>query len=135
TSQLLAQLPLAHIRDHAPETCFSVLRPGTHILPHRGVTNVRSVLHLPLIVPELCALNITGVGTFSWEEDRCFAFDDTYEHEAWNHSEHTRVILLTDIWNPHLREAERRALKDLIEQIGNINRTTEATAPATDSRN
>lgn len=130
TSQVLAQLPLAHIRDHAPETCFSVLRPGTHILPHRGVTNIRSVLHLPLIVPEQCVLNITGVGAFSWQKDLCFAFDDTYEHEAWNRSEHTRVILLTDIWNPHLREAERRALKELIEQIGDFNRATEATPPA-----
>jgi len=130
TSKILAELPMAHIRDHAPETCFSVLRPGTHILPHRGVTNTRSVLHLPLIVPEQCALKITGVGTFSWQQDRCFAFDDTYEHEAWNRSEHTRVILLTDIWNPHLREAERWALKDLIEQIGDFNRATEATPPA-----
>ncbi len=130
TSKTLTQLPMAHIRDHAPETCFSVLRPGTHILPHRGVTNTRSVLHLPLIVPEQCALNITGVGTFSWQQDRCFAFDDTYEHEAWNRSELTRVILLTDIWNPHLREAERWALKDLIEQIGDFNRATEATPPA-----
>lgn len=130
TSGILAQLPVAHIRDHAPETCFSVLRPGTHILRHRGVTNVRSVLHLPLIVPEECALNITGAGTFSWQQDSCFAFDDTYEHEAWNRSERTRVILLTDIWNPHLCEGERCALKELIEQIGDLNRATEARLPA-----
>ena len=124
TSRVLEQLPLPHIREHAPETCFSVLRPGSHILPHRGVTNARSVLHLPLIVPGQCALRLTGVDTYCWEQDRCFAFDDTYEHEAWNRSESTRVILLTDIWNPHLSEAECLALQALIEQIGNFNRAT-----------
>src|SRR5579883_528706 len=56
TAEILDSLPLVRIREHAPEICFSVLTPGTHILPHRGVTNTRLVTHLPLIVPEGCAL-------------------------------------------------------------------------------
>ena len=56
TAAVLETLPLVRIREHAPETLFSVLRPGTHILPHRGVTNTRLVTHLPLIVPPDCAL-------------------------------------------------------------------------------
>jgi aspartate beta-hydroxylase len=124
TSATLAQLPLDHIRDHGPEVCFSIMRPGAHILPHRGVTNTRSVLHLGLVIPEHCALNLLEVGEVHWQEGRCFAFDDTYEHEAWNRSDTTRVILLADIWNPHLSEAERAAIADLIAAIGDLNKAT-----------
>jgi aspartate beta-hydroxylase len=126
TSATLAQLPLDHIRDHGPEVCFSIMRPGAHILPHRGVTNTRSVLHLGLVIPDRCALNLVEVGEVHWQEGRCFAFDDTYEHEAWNRSDATRVILLADIWNPHLSEAERAAVADLIAAIGDLNKATAA---------
>ncbi len=126
TASVLQQLPQVMIRDHAPETCFSILRPGTHILPHRGVTNIRSVLHLPLILPGQCTLNVIGVEKYEWQLGRSFAFDDTYEHEAWNRSEQTRVILLTDIWNPFLREAEQLTLTQIIEAIGDFNRAVES---------
>jgi aspartate beta-hydroxylase len=126
TSAMLAQLPLDHIRDHGPEVCFSILRPGAHILPHRGVTNTRSVLHLGLVIPDHCALKLSDVGEVHWQEGRCFAFDDTYEHEAWNRSDSTRVILLADIWNPHLSEAECVAIAELIAAIGDLNQATAA---------
>jgi hypothetical protein len=128
-SSVLARLPLDHVRDHGPEVCFSILRPGAHILPHRGVTNARAVLHLGIEVPDGCALNLVGVEQLQWQPGRCFAFDDTYEHEAWNHSGSTRAILLADIWNPYLRAAEREALADLVGIIGDFNRQT-APAPA-----
>jgi len=35
-------------------------------------------------------------------------FDDTYEHEAWNRSGETRVVLILDCWNPYLTEANAR---------------------------
>ena len=123
TSTLLDTLPLVHIRDHAPETLYSVLRPGTHILPHRGVTNTRLVTHLPLIVPPDCALRVGGQ-THAWEEGRCVTFDDTFEHEAWNHSTQTRVVLILDSWNPDLTEVERLAVTDLVAAIGDFNRST-----------
>lgn len=128
TSEILRQLPLDHIREHGPEVCFSIMQPGAHILPHRGVTNTRSVLHLGLTIPEHCALNLTGITEIHWQEAHCFAFDDTYEHEAWNRSTQTRVVLLGDIWNPYLTEAERGAVTELIGWIGDFNRSTEAAA-------
>jgi aspartate beta-hydroxylase len=121
TSALLDTLPLVRIRDHAPETLYSVLRPGTHILPHRGVTNTRLVTHLPLIVPPDCALRVGGQ-THVWEEGRCVTFDDTFEHEAWNRSAQTRVVLIMDSWNPDLTEAERLAVTELVAAIGDFNR-------------
>jgi aspartate beta-hydroxylase len=124
TSSLLDEMPLVRIRDHAPETLFSVLRPGTHILPHRGVTNTRLVTHLPLIVPPDCALRVGGE-THIWEEGRCVTFDDTFEHEAWNKSSETRVVLIADSWNPDLSEVERAAVTDLVGAIGDFNRSCE----------
>lgn len=121
TAALLDAIPLVRIRDHAPETLFSVLSPGTHIMPHRGVTNTRLVTHLPLIVPADCALRVGGE-THAWRHDHCVTFDDTFEHEAWNRSDETRVVLIVDSWNPDLTEAERHAVTYLVAAIGDINR-------------
>jgi aspartate beta-hydroxylase len=121
TSAILEALPLVRIPDHAPEICFSVLTAGTHILPHYGTSNIRSVVHLPLIVPEQCALKVSDqilVGVAG----KCLSFDDTYLHEAWNKSEQTRVILLMDTWNPHLTDIEKLALTEMITQLGDFNR-------------
>lgn len=122
TASVLGALPtLVHIRDHAPEVCFSVLTPGTHILKHRGVTNTRLVTHLPLVVPENCALSVGGE-LHAWQEGRCVTFDDTFEHEAWNRSDRTRVVMLLDVWNPYLSQAECDAVTQLVEAIGTFNR-------------
>lgn len=126
TAAVIDSLPtLARVRDHAPEVCFSLLTPGSHILPHRGVTNTRLVTHLPLIVPEDCALNVSGE-QHAWQEGRCVTFDDTFEHEAWNRSERTRVVVLIDTWNPYMTPAECDAVKDLVETIGDFNRHAES---------
>lgn len=118
TSGLLAGLPLAHVERHGPECLFSVLRPGAHILPHRGVTNARAVLHCGLVTPPDCALNVCEIAQLQWQPGQLFAFDDTYLHEAWNRGAEPRVVLLMDIWNPYLHEAERAALAMLIPWIG-----------------
>jgi aspartate beta-hydroxylase len=128
TAAIIDALPLALIRAHAPEICFSVLSPGTHILPHHGVTNARVVTHLPLIVPDGCALRVGGE-EHAWQEGRCVTFDDTFEHEAWNRSEKTRVVLILDSWNPHLTTIEREAVADLVEAIGDFNRECGVTGP------
>lgn len=124
TTALLERMPLARVRDHGPECLYSVLRPGTHILPHRGVTNTRLVTHLPLIVPRDCALRVGGE-IHEWQEGRCVTFDDTFEHEAWNRSDETRVVLILDCWNPDLTEVEREAVAALVEGIGDFNRSCE----------
>jgi aspartyl/asparaginyl beta-hydroxylase/tetratricopeptide repeat protein len=120
TSAALERVPLCHVREHSPEVCYSVLTAGSHILPHHGVTNSRLVTHLPLIVPENCALVVSGESR-GWDEGHCFTFDDTFEHEAWNRSSKTRVVVLMDVWNPYLTEVERDALTMLIAAIGDFN--------------
>ena len=124
TSAAIDRLPMSQVRDHAPEVLFSVFTAGTHLLPHRGVTNTRVVGHLPLIVPADCALKVGGE-IHVWEEGRVVVFDDTYEHEAWNRSKQTRVVLIFDVWNPHLTEVEREAVTDLVELIGDFRQAIE----------
>jgi aspartate beta-hydroxylase len=120
TSAVLERLPLVRIRDHAPEVMFSALTAGSHILPHRGVTNTRVVCHLPLVVPEDCAL-VVGGERHAWREGEAVAFDDTYEHEAWNRGTRTRVVLIVDVWNPHLTPPERDAVAALVAAMGDFN--------------
>ncbi|MDQ6646330.1 MAG: aspartyl/asparaginyl beta-hydroxylase domain-containing protein, partial [Pseudomonadota bacterium] len=100
------------------------LKPGTHILPHRGVTNTRLVTHLPLIIPPDCALQVGGE-IHAWQEGKCVTFEDTFEHEDWKRSEQTRVVLILDCWNPDLTEVEQAAVTDLVEAIGDFNDSCE----------
>jgi aspartate beta-hydroxylase len=119
TFRALERLPLCRVRDHGPETLFSVLSPGTHLLPHRGVTNTRLVGHLGLIVPPDCRLSVSG-REYAWREGETVLFDDTYSHEAWNRSERDRIVLIFDLWHPDLSEAERRAVGMLVEAAGDL---------------
>lgn len=120
----LDALPLSRVRDHGPEVLFSVFTPGTHLLPHRGVTNTRLVGHLPLLVPPDCALSVGGE-VHAWVPGEVVIFDDTYEHEAWNRSREIRVVMIFDIWNPYLTQAERAALSDLVPAIGEFREAVE----------
>ncbi len=106
TAELVESLPICRIAGRAPNVFFSILKAGSHIPPHTGVTNVRGVVHLPLIVPEGCEFRVGGE-TRAWVQGQAFAFDDTIEHEAWNRSGRDRAVLIIDVWNPHLSDHER----------------------------
>ncbi len=73
---------------------FSLLRPGTHLHPHRG--ELRGVLrcHFALVVPSGDFGLRVGGDTRRWQPGHCLAFDDTFEHEAWNHGDGDRVVLI-----------------------------------------
>lgn len=119
TAALLDRLPLSRVADHSPETFFSVLKPGAHIPLHTGVINTRLVAHLPLIIPPDVGLRVNGE-TRVWKEGECLVFDDTFEHEAWNYSDQTRVVLIFDVWNPYLTEIESEAMRLVVEGLGHF---------------
>ena len=48
TATLVEKLPLANVPGRAPTVFFSILQAGKHIPPHTGVTNTRTIIHLPL---------------------------------------------------------------------------------------
>jgi aspartate beta-hydroxylase len=125
TAAALDALPLTRVRGHGPEVLFSVFSPGTHLLPHSGVTNTRVVGHLPLMIPDDCALRVGGED-HHWREGEVVVFDDTYEHEAWNRSGRTRVVMIFDLWNPFLSQAERAVLAELVVAMGEFRAGLEA---------
>jgi aspartyl/asparaginyl beta-hydroxylase (cupin superfamily) len=116
TIRALADTPLARVKGRSPAALFSLLRPGTHIPPHNGFVNTRLICHLPLIVPESCRLRV-GNETRTPVEGKAWLFDDTIEHEAWNDSAETRVILLFEVWRPELSAEERKLVSAMFEAI------------------
>lgn len=116
TMEVIAEIPLCRVKHRSPSILFSLLRPGARIPPHTGLTNTRLICHLPLIVPPDCGLRV-GNDTRTPVEGKAWAFDDTIEHEAWNRSDRTRVILLFEIWRPELTEDERRLVSAMFEAI------------------
>ena len=117
TSAVLDSIDLCRINRQAPEVCFSVIRPQSTIEPHYGVTNTRLVMHLPLIIPPGCALDIVGGPAHHWKPGELVMFDDTFQNGAWNHSDQPRLIVLMDCWNPHLTPPERQAVQMLINAV------------------
>lgn len=105
--------PLAHLAHYAPTVMYSRLAAGKRIPPHTGSTNTRLVLHLPLIVPPNCGYRVGHI-TREWQVGVPWIFDDTIEHEAWNDSDEARVVLIFDVWNPLLSEAERDLVAGLL---------------------
>lgn len=123
TMQALARLPQPAVEGRMPAAMFSVLKPHTRIPPHTGVANVRLVVHLPLIVPPGCGYRVGNV-TREWRVGEAFVFDDTIEHEAWNDSDQTRVILIADIWHPYLSARERELIGKAMIEMDRFNGVT-----------
>ncbi len=81
---------------------FSILSPRKHILDHRGPYKGVLRYHLGLIVPrdaESCRIRV-GEDFRHWEEGHSMVFDDTYNHEVWNNTDETRVVLFVDVLRP-----------------------------------
>jgi len=117
TSQVLRQIyPFDMCASQRSRKCpsqlfvqISELSPGTIITPHCGNTNLRLRIHLPIRVPCIsCAgLHVQGSQIVQWKEGEAFAFDDSFEHEAWhnisdalNPNNLSRIVLIVDIWHP-----------------------------------
>jgi aspartyl/asparaginyl beta-hydroxylase (cupin superfamily) len=112
TAAALEAAPRNLIPGKAPTAFFSILKAGARIPPHTGVTNTRAIIHLPLVVPPGCWFRVGGE-TRQWVEGEAFAFDDTIEHEAHNPTGKDRIVLIFDVWNPHLTAQEQ----DLISRF------------------
>lgn len=103
------------IQKHFPETMnlinkidgvinigFNLLEPGATIKPHCGDTNAIIRCHLGLIIPSEtndCALQVNDE-IKHWNQRKVLAFNDAYEHKAWNKTDKQRVIMLFDILKP-----------------------------------
>lgn len=117
TAAAIDAVPKVDLTGRAPTAFFSILKPGVHLPPHTGTSNVRSVLHLPLMVPPGCGFRVGGE-VREWMVGEAFVFDDTIEHEAWNRGTALRAVLILDVWNPYLAAEERVMLQTLFDALG-----------------
>jgi hypothetical protein len=140
---LLEHVPGLNVRDGQMK--LSLLMPGTHVKPHAGPTNRRLRVHCSILVPRLKDRNgnllhmRVGNETQVWEDNECFVFDESCEHEVQMPSKdaflprwvggkafdpYPRVVFIVDIANILLKtedlyitEALRQDLTpDLIAQ-------------------
>ena len=96
TVKVLEQIP------NLKNAWFSILKPGYHIPPHRGVTKGLVRIHLGLIIPdekEKCRIRV-GSQIRHWETGKCMVFDDTFDHEVWNETDQERTVLFIDVVRP-----------------------------------
>lgn len=117
TMAALENVPLCLIPGQMPSVLFSRLAPGTRIEPHHGAVNSRLICHLPLVVPRNCGELRVGNYSRAWREGELLVFDDSVEHEAWNHSRERRVVLLFDIWRPELEPEERHWVTKMLQAV------------------
>lgn len=95
TARLVEQVPGLN------SAFFSILAPGTHIPDHRGVTKALITCHLGLIVPRDGDVRMrVDDRIVRWAEGQTLVFDDTYNHEVWNDTDGTRVVLLIQFERP-----------------------------------
>jgi beta-hydroxylase len=94
TTALVGQIP------NLNSAFFSILAAGAHIPAHRGVTKGLITCHLGLIVPEGDVRMRVDSKIVRWAEGATLVFDDTYEHEVWNDTDETRVVLLVQFGRP-----------------------------------
>ena len=98
------------VRRSAGLIYLSKLAPRTHVVAHQARGNMRLRCHLALSIPQGdCAIRVADE-VRHWQEGRCMIFDDSFEHEVWNRTDETRLVLLVDLWHPDFTETERTAL-------------------------
>jgi aspartyl/asparaginyl beta-hydroxylase (cupin superfamily) len=98
---------------------ISILSPRKHILDHRGPYKGVLRYHLGLIVPqdaESCRIRV-GEDYRHWEEGSSMIFDDTFNHEVWNDTDETRVVLFVDVMRP-LPFPESAINEGIVKAIG-----------------
>jgi len=116
TTAVMEKLPLVFSGKRCPNVLFSRLKAGSKIPPHNGMINTRLICHLPLIVPTRCGFRV-GNDAREWVPGKVWLFDDTVEHEAWNNSDEDRILLIFEVWNPNLSEAEKDFITRLLEAV------------------
>lgn len=93
TASILKQIP------GCTSAMYSVLSPGKHIFPHKGVYKgvIRCLFCLSAPENDLCTIKVNGV-EIPFRTGESIYFDETFEHEVVNDSDEYRVVLYLDIY-------------------------------------
>ena len=85
---------------------FSLLKPDTHIVPHKGYDDYSEKVlryHMGLIIPDGDVGIRVENEVRTWQEGKSFVFDDYMVHEAWNYTEENRIVLIIDFLRENFR--------------------------------
>ena len=96
---------------------FSMMESGTHVFSHSGATNCKLRIHLALDVPSHSRGNSAAASHsrlrvlneyLTWKNGDMVIFDDSFDHEVWHYNKknHSRLILIIDMWHPYLTESD-----------------------------
>lgn len=98
---------------------FSQLEPKSKILPHSGDTNGIYRVHLGFQIPEglpRCGFRVKKEHR-NWSEKEFLGFVDAFEHEAWNDTEATRIIMLLDVIRPEFQHRKKLICNQVIAAL------------------
>lgn len=98
------------------QVVFLALRPGVELDLHVDPANFLVSCHLGLRVPGSCALRV-GDEERPWIEGGCIAFNNSYLHRAYNHSDAVRWVLAVHGLHPGLSRAERLSVRDFYRAV------------------
>lgn len=113
-TRILAPLTAAKI---ARKSYFAMMRAGSHLPNHCGGANVYLRMHLGLVIPPGDLGLKVGGETRRWREGDILLFDDSFGHEAWNHSDQDRYILLFRFLHPDFNDDERAWLPEISQRF------------------
>ncbi len=102
------------------EAFFSILEGGKSIPAHEGPYRGYLRYHLGLVVPEKDPPSIRLKDrVYTWKEGESVLFDDSWEHEVYNHSDGDRVVLIVDIRRPMPRpfDAVNRLAQSIMRRV------------------
>ena len=89
---------------------FSILHPGTEILPHCGPSNARLRAHVTVAAAAGASLRVGAPDAKRVEWGAApLVFDDSFEHDVIHEGADPRIVLVLDAWHPELPPAALRA--------------------------
>ena len=110
--------------ERAPKTLsFLVIEPNTIIRDHVDPKNFFVTIQFGISVPAGDCFLRAGPTKHAWQPGKCFAFDNSFYHSAWNYTGEDRIVLAIHTYHPQLTRTERRAL-DLLARSYQLAATT-----------
>ncbi|KAK7459437.1 hypothetical protein BaRGS_00039005 [Batillaria attramentaria] len=122
TWKAIQSLPCAMTGNLFSNVAFSVVMPGTTVLPHYGPTNIRLRAHLGLQVPAECHMVVNNTRV-EWKEGQIVCFDETFLHHVKHEGTPEslpRVILIVDLWHPNLTVEQQKMIDYAFSPEGTV---------------
>ncbi len=96
---------------------FQIMKPGVRLGMHTDVSNFFVTYQMGVLVPERGSyLEVAGERR-EWFKGACHAFNNSYLHDAYNHSTAPRVLFNAYVLHPSLTPQQKLALTRLANAV------------------